>query len=83
MIGLLTRYQYNMNCITKNDISGAVRELYETMERNEKAFEQREKELKKGGNLLDELKKARAKLKLFEEAPLLPGFDVEDLGEDD
>lgn len=79
MIGLLSRFQKNMNCITRNDISGAVRELYETMERNEKAFAKREAELRMGGNLLDELKKARAKLKHFEEAPLLPGFDMEDL----
>ena len=79
MMGLLTRFQKNMNCITRNDIPGAVREIYETMERNEAAFAKREAELRMGGNLLAELKKARAKLKHFEEAPLLPGFDMEDL----
>lgn len=79
MIGLLSKFQKNMNCITKNDISGAVREIYETMERNEEAFAKREAELRMGGNLLDELKKARAKLKHFEQAPLLPGFDIDDL----
>lgn len=82
MIGLLSKFQKNMNCITKNDIPGAVREIYDTMERNEAAFAKREAELRMGGNLLDELKKARAKLKLFQEAPLLPGFDLEDLKED-
>lgn len=79
MMGLLTRFQKNMNCITRNDIPGAVREIYATMERNDAAFAKREAELRMGGNLLDELKKARAKLKHFEEAPLLPGFDMEDL----
>lgn len=79
MMGLLTKFQKNMNCITRNDIPGAVREIYETMERNEAAFAKREAELRMGGNLLAELKKARAKLKHFEEAPLLPGFDMEDL----
>lgn len=79
MMGLLSRFQKDMNCVMRNDIPGAVRELYATMERNEKAFAKREAELRMGGNLLDELKKARAKLKLFEEAPLLPGFNVEDL----
>lgn len=79
MMGLLTKFQKNMNCITRNDIPGAVREIYETMERNEAAFAKREAELRMGGNLLDELKKARAKLKHFEEAPLLPGFNMEDL----
>lgn len=79
MMGLLTKFQKNMNCITRNDISGAVREIYDTMERNEAAFAKREAELRMGGNLLDELKKARAKLKHFEQAPLLPGFDMEDL----
>lgn len=82
MIGLLSRLQNNMNCVTKNDISGAVRELYEIMEKNDEAFAKREKELRNGGNLLDELKKARAKLKMFEQAPLLPGFDLEDLKKD-
>lgn len=79
LLGLLSRFQKDMNCVTKNDIPGAVRELYEVAERNEKAFAQREAELRMGGNLLDELKKARAKIKLFEEAPLLPGFELEDL----
>lgn len=79
MMGLLTKFQKNMNCITRNDIPGAVREIYDTMERNEAAFAKREAELRMGGNLLDELKKARAKLKHFEQAPLLPGFDMEDL----
>ena len=49
------------------------------MERNEAAFAKREAELRMGGNLLTELRKARAKLRYFEEAPLLPGFDMEDL----
>ncbi len=83
MLGLLSRFQKDMNCVTKNDIPGAVRELYEVAERNEKAFAQREAELRMGGNLLDELKKARAKLKLFEEAPLLPGFELEDLNNEE
>lgn len=83
MLGLLSRFQKDMNCVTKNDIPGAVRELYEALERNEQAFAKREAELRMGGNLLDELKKARAKLKLFEEAPLLPGFEIEDLKKDD
>lgn len=79
MMGLLTKFQKNMNCITRNDIPGAVREIYDTMERNEAAFAKREAELRMGGNLLIELRKARAKLRYFEEAPLLPGFDMEDL----
>lgn len=79
MMGLLTKFQKNMNCITKNDIPGAVREIYDTMERNEAAFAKREVELRMGGDLLTELRKARAKLRYFEEAPLLPGFDMEDL----
>ena len=79
MMGLLTKFQKNMNCITRNDIPGAVREIYDTMERNEAAFAKREAELRMGGNLLNELRKARAKLRYFEEAPLLPGFDMEDL----
>jgi len=78
-MGLLTRFQKNMNCITRNDIPGAVREIYDTIERNEAAFARREAELRMGGNLIDELRKARAKLKHFEEAPLLPGFNMEDL----
>ena len=83
MIGLLSKLQKNMNCVSRNDIPGAVRELYDTIERNERAFAKREAELRKGGDLMSELKKARAKLKLFEEAPLLPGFEIEDLGTDD
>ena len=79
MMGLLTKFQKNMNCITRNDIPGAVREIYDTIERNEAAFARREAELRMGGNLIDELRKARAKLKHFEEAPLLPGFNMEDL----
>lgn len=79
MMGLLTKFKKNMNCITRNDIPGAVREIYDTMERNEAAFAKREAELRMGGNLLTELRKARAKLRYFEEAPLLPGFDMEDL----
>ena len=79
MMGLLTKFQKNMNCITKNDIPVAVREIYDTMESNEAAFAKREAELRMGGNLLTELRKARAKLRYFEEAPLLPGFDMEDL----
>lgn len=79
MMGLLTRFQKNMNCITRNDIPGAVREIYDTIERNDAAFARREAELRMGGNLIDELRKARAKLKHFEEAPLLPGFNMEDL----
>ena len=82
MLGLLSRVQKDLNCVAKNDISDAVRELYNINERNEKAFAQREKELHYGGDLLGELRKARAKLKLFEEAPLLPGFELEDIGED-
>lgn len=37
-MGLLTRFQKNMNCITRNDIPGAVREIYATMERNDLCF---------------------------------------------
>lgn len=79
MIGLLSKFQREMNCVPRNDIPGAVREIYATMERNEKAFAQRKAQLLKGGNLLDELKKAREKLKYFEKAPLLPGFTMDDL----
>jgi len=78
-LGLLSRFQKDLNCVIKNDIPGAVREIYATMERNEEAFKKRKAELRMGGNLLDELKKARAKLKHFQEAPLLPGFDMDDL----
>ena len=77
--GLLTRFQLGMNSVQRDDIPDAVRELYITIERNAKAFKKREAELSYGGNLLDELRKARAKLKYFEEAPLLPGFNMEDL----
>lgn len=80
-LGLLSRLQKDMNCVTRNDVPGAVREIYAAQERNQEAFRKREAELRMGGNLLDELKKARAKLKLFQEAPLLPGFNVEDLDE--
>lgn len=76
-VGLLTRFQNNMNCVKRNDIPDAVRVLYETSERNDKAFERRAKLLKNGGNLLDELKKARAKLRYFENSPVLPGMEVD------
>lgn len=82
MLGLLSRVQKDLNCVARNDISDAVRELYNINERNEKAFAKRKEELHYGGDLMSELKKARAKLKLFEEAPLLPGFELEDIGED-
>lgn len=36
MMGLLTKYQKEMNCLMKNDIPGAVRELYNNQERMEK-----------------------------------------------
>ena len=49
MMGLLTKYQKEMNCLMKNDIPGAVRELYNNQERIEKAFARREKELTYGG----------------------------------
>lgn len=74
-VGLLTRFQNNMNCVKKYDIPDAVRVLYETIERNEKAFEKRAAFLKEGGNLLDELVKARNKLRYFENAPVLPGLE--------
>jgi hypothetical protein len=79
MMGLLSMMQLDLNCVGRNDIPEAVRELYNIHERNEKAFAKRRKELQYGGNLLDELKKAREKLKYFESAPLLPGFNMEDL----
>ncbi len=82
MIGLLSRLQKNMNCIMRNDIPSAVRELYDTIERNDKAFARRRAELIDGGDLLEQLQKAREKIKLFEEAPLLPGFDLEDIEEE-
>ncbi len=78
-LGLLTRFQKDMNCLKRDDISGAVRELYNTFERNEENFAKKEAELRMGGNLIDELRKARAKLKLLEEAPLLPGFTEDDI----
>ncbi len=78
-LGLMSRLQKDMNCVTKNDIPGAVREIYNAAERNQEAFRKRKAELRMGGNLLDELKKARAKLKHFQEAPLLPGFEIDDL----
>lgn len=78
-LGLITRFQKDMNCLKRDDISGAVRELYNTFERNKKCFEIKEAELRKGGDLLEELKKARAKLKLLEEAPVLPGFSEDDI----
>ena len=37
MLGLLSRVQKDLNCVAKNDISDAVRELYNINERNEKA----------------------------------------------
>ena len=61
------------------EVSNIMLQIYDTMERNEAAFAKREAELRMGGNLLTELRKARAKLRYFEEAPLLPGFDMEDL----
>lgn len=79
--GLLTKLQKNMNCIIRTDIPSAVREVYDTIERNEEAFAKREKELIKGGDLYEQLQQARLKIKLFEEAPLLPGFDLDDLEE--
>ncbi len=78
-LGLLTRFQKDMNCLKRDDIPGAVRELYNTFERNEQSFAKKEAELRMGGNLIDELRKARAKLKLLEEAPLLPGFTEDDI----
>lgn len=83
MMGLISMMQLDLNCVGRNDIPAAVRELYNIEERNAKAFAKREKELHYGGNLLDELKKARARLKYFESAPLLPGFNLEDLENED
>lgn len=79
--GLITKYQKEMNCLIKNDISGAIRELYNNQERIEKAFAEREKEFKHGGDLVEEIRKARIKLELLKSAPLLPGFTVDDLEE--
>ncbi|MBR3152946.1 MAG: hypothetical protein IKF52_05040 [Clostridia bacterium] len=78
-LGLLTRFQKDMNCVKRDDIPGAVRELYNTFERNEKCFAKKEAELRMGGDLFEELRKARAKLKLLEKAPLLPGFTEDDI----
>ena len=72
MMGLLTRYQKEMNCLMKNDIPGAVRELYNNQERIEKA-------LTYGGDLVEQIRKAKQKLRLLKEAPLLPGFTIDDL----
>lgn len=79
MMGLLTKYQKEMNCLMKNDIPGAVRELYNNQERIEKAFARREKELNYGGDLVEQIRKAKQKLRLLKEAPLLPGFTIDDL----
>jgi len=79
MMGLLTKYQKEMNCLLKNDISGAIRELYNNQERIEKAFLRREKELTYAGDLVAEIRKAKQKLRLVKEAPLLPGFTMNDL----
>ncbi len=79
MMGLLTKYQKEMNCLRKNDISGAIRELYNNQERIEKAFLRREKELTYAGDLVEEIRKAKQKIRLVKEAPLLPGFTMNDL----
>ena len=79
MMGLLTKYQKEMNCLLKNDISGAIRELYNNQERIEKAFLRSEKELIYAGDLVEEIRKAKQKLRLVKEAPLLPGFTMNDL----
>lgn len=78
-LGLITRFQKDMNCLKRDDISGAVRELYNAFERNEQNFAKREAELRMGGDLIEELKKAKMKLKLIEEAPVLPGFTEDDI----
>ena len=74
-VGMLTRFQNNMNCVKRYDIPDAVRVLYETIERNDKAFARRREFFRNGGNLLDELVKARNKLRYFEMAPVLPGME--------
>lgn len=79
MIGLLTKYQKEMNCLTKNDISGAIRELYTNQERIEKAFARRQAQLTYAGDLVECIRKANAKLRLVKDAPLLPGFNMTDL----
>ena len=76
-VGMLTRFQNNMNCVKRYDIPDAVRVLYETIERNDKAFARRREFFRNGGNLLDELVKARNKLRYFEMAPVLPGMEKE------
>ena len=76
-VGLLSRFQTNMNCVKRHDTPDAVRVLYETLERNEKAFAKREAELRMGGDLLEELRKARAKLRYYETAPILPGLETD------
>ncbi len=79
MIGLLTKYQKEMNCLMRNDVSGAIRELYNNQERIEKAFARRERELIHGGDLVEEIRKANQRLRLLKSAPLLPGFTIKDL----
>lgn len=79
MMGLLTKYQKEMNCLMKNDVSGAIRELYNNQERIEKAFARREKELTYGGDLVEQIRRANQRLRLLKEAPLLPGFTIDDL----
>ena len=79
MMGLLTKYQKEMNCLRKNDISGAIREIDNNQEIIEKAFLRREKELTYAGDLVEEIRKAKQKIRLVKEAPLLPGFTMNDL----
>ncbi len=70
MIGLISRLQKNMNSIKRNDISSAIRELYNTEERNRNAFIQREKELRITGiDVYNDLYKIKNKLKLLKEMP--------------
>ena len=77
-VGLLTKYQKEMNCLQRNDISGAIRELYNNQERIEKAFSKRRQEFIHGGDIQVEIDKARQKLELLKKAPLLPGFTMDD-----
>lgn len=77
-VGLITKYQKEMNCMSKNDISGAIRELYNNQERIEKAFSQRRKEFIHGGDIQEEIDKARMKLEMLKKAPMLPGITMED-----
>lgn len=77
-VGLLTKFQKEMNCLQRNDISGATRELYNNQDRIEKAFSKRRQEFIHGGNLEDEIDKARRKLEILKHAPLLPGFTMDD-----